>query len=64
MTRERQRTPTETRVFVVGSDVRFGVVSDIDDTVMVTAAPPAPARRVELVSSSMSTPVSRSPAWP
>lgn len=31
--------PTETRVFVVGSDVRFGVVSDIDDTVMVTALP-------------------------
>ncbi|SIR53061.1 App1 family protein [Microbacterium sp. RURRCA19A] len=31
--------PTETRVFIVGSDVRFGVVSDIDDTVMVTALP-------------------------
>ena len=31
--------PTETRVFVVGSDVRFGVVSDVDDTVMVTALP-------------------------
>lgn len=32
-------SPTETRVFVVGSDVRFGVVSDVDDTVMVTALP-------------------------
>ena len=31
--------PVETRVFVVGSDVRFGVVSDVDDTVMVTALP-------------------------
>lgn len=31
--------PSETRVFVVGSDVRFGVVSDVDDTVMVTALP-------------------------
>lgn len=31
--------PTETRVFIVGSDVRFGVVSDIDDTVMVTLLP-------------------------
>lgn len=31
--------PFETRVFVVGSDVRFGVISDIDDTVMVTALP-------------------------
>ena len=31
--------PVETRVFVVGPDVRFGVVSDIDDTVMVTALP-------------------------
>ena len=31
--------PFETRVFVVGSDVRFGVVSDVDDTVMVTALP-------------------------
>lgn len=30
---------TETRVFVVGEDVRFGVVSDVDDTVMVTALP-------------------------
>ena len=31
--------PVETRVFVVGPDVQFGVVSDIDDTVMVTALP-------------------------
>ncbi|GAA2014014.1 App1 family protein [Microbacterium ulmi] len=31
--------PVETRVFVVGPDVRFGVVSDVDDTVMVTAIP-------------------------
>jgi len=31
--------PFETRVFVVGADVRFGVISDVDDTVMVTALP-------------------------
>jgi phosphatidate phosphatase APP1 len=31
--------PVETRVFIVGPDVRFGIVSDIDDTVMVTALP-------------------------
>ncbi|WP_431800775.1 App1 family protein [Microbacterium sp. bgisy203] len=31
--------PTETRVFVVGKEVRFGIVSDVDDTVMVTALP-------------------------
>ena len=31
--------PVETRVFVVGPEVRFGVVSDVDDTVMVTALP-------------------------
>ena len=31
--------PAETRVFIVGSNVRFGVVSDVDDTVMVTALP-------------------------
>jgi phosphatidate phosphatase APP1 len=31
--------PVETRVFIVSSDVRFGVVSDVDDTVMVTALP-------------------------
>lgn len=31
--------PVETRVFVVGADVRFGVVSDVDDTVMVTSLP-------------------------
>ena len=31
--------PVETRVFIVGSEVRFGVVSDVDDTVMVTALP-------------------------
>jgi phosphatidate phosphatase APP1 len=29
----------EARVFIVASDVRFGVVSDVDDTVMVTALP-------------------------
>jgi phosphatidate phosphatase APP1 len=31
--------PIETRVFIVADDVRFGVVSDVDDTVMVTALP-------------------------
>lgn len=31
--------PAETRVFVVANDVEFGVISDIDDTVMVTALP-------------------------
>jgi len=31
--------PVETRVFVVGAGVRLGVVSDVDDTVMVTALP-------------------------
>ncbi|KAA9111591.1 App1 family protein [Microbacterium rhizomatis] len=31
--------PVESRVFIVGADVRFGIVSDIDDTVMVTALP-------------------------
>ena len=31
--------PVETRVYIVGSDVTFGVVSDVDDTVMVTALP-------------------------
>ncbi|MGW9113572.1 App1 family protein [Microbacterium sp. NPDC055683] len=31
--------PSEGRVFVVDPDVRFGVVSDVDDTVMVTALP-------------------------
>lgn len=31
--------PVESRVFIVGPDVRFGVVSDVDDTVMVTALP-------------------------
>jgi len=32
-------SPVESKVFVVGADVKFGVVSDIDDTVMVTALP-------------------------
>lgn len=31
--------PVESRVFIVADDVRFGVVSDVDDTVMVTAIP-------------------------
>jgi len=31
--------PVEAPVFVVGDDVEFGIVSDIDDTVMVTALP-------------------------
>lgn len=33
------RKPVDARVFIVGPDVRFGVVSDVDDTVMVTALP-------------------------
>lgn len=31
--------PVEARVFIVAADVRFGIVSDVDDTVMVTALP-------------------------
>jgi phosphatidate phosphatase APP1 len=31
--------PVEARVFVIGSDVKFGVVCDVDDTVMVTSLP-------------------------
>jgi phosphatidate phosphatase APP1 len=31
--------PAEARVFIVGDDVRFGVICDVDDTVMVTALP-------------------------
>ena len=31
--------PVESRTFIVGDDIRFGVVSDVDDTVMVTALP-------------------------
>jgi Uncharacterized conserved protein len=31
--------PVETRVFIVASDVSFGIVCDVDDTVMVTALP-------------------------
>lgn len=38
MTVEGQE-PVEATVFVVGDDVTFGVVSDVDDTVMVTALP-------------------------
>ncbi|GAA1692481.1 App1 family protein [Microbacterium sediminicola] len=32
-------TPVPARAFIVGADVRVGVVSDVDDTVMVTALP-------------------------
>ena len=31
--------PAEARIFVIGPDTKFGIVSDIDDTVMVTALP-------------------------
>ena len=31
--------PITARIFVVAEEVRFGVVSDVDDTVMVTALP-------------------------
>ena len=31
--------PVESRVFVVAQDARFGIISDVDDTVMVTALP-------------------------
>lgn len=31
--------PVQTNVFVVGADISFGIVSDVDDTVMVTALP-------------------------
>jgi len=34
-----QGAAIETRVFIVSDEVRFGVVSDVDDTVMVTALP-------------------------
>ncbi|PWJ54669.1 Phosphatidate phosphatase APP1 [Quadrisphaera granulorum] len=36
---ERAGAPSTARVTVIGSDQRFGVVSDIDDTVMVTSLP-------------------------
>ncbi|KQP71375.1 ACP synthase [Microbacterium sp. Leaf288] len=32
-------TPVETRAYIVAPDVKFGIVSDVDDTVMVTAIP-------------------------
>ena len=35
----RARTPAKAYVFVVDPQTRFGIVSDIDDTVMVTALP-------------------------
>lgn len=38
MTTESQ-PPVEGSVFIVGDDVDFGVLSDVDDTVMVTALP-------------------------
>jgi phosphatidate phosphatase APP1 len=31
--------PVETRIFVIGPDTHLGIVSDIDDTIMVTALP-------------------------
>ncbi len=31
--------PAEADVFIIGDDERFGIISDIDDTVMVTALP-------------------------
>jgi len=63
--------PVDARVFIVGDDIRFGVISDVDDTVMVTALPrPFVAAWNSFVlnehgtpSSSMSTPASPSPGW-
>ena len=37
--RSRARSRSRRAIFVVAEDVRFGVVSDVDDTVMVTALP-------------------------
>ncbi|MCO7202849.1 DUF2183 domain-containing protein [Microbacterium sp. CnD16-F] len=37
--RVEEAEPVEARVFVVGDDIRFGIISDVDDTVMVTALP-------------------------
>ncbi|MBC7518848.1 MAG: DUF2183 domain-containing protein [Microbacteriaceae bacterium] len=37
--RTDESEPVEARVFIVDTSVRFGIVSDIDDTVMVTALP-------------------------
>jgi phosphatidate phosphatase APP1 len=31
--------PVEARIFVISPDTRLGIVSDIDDTIMVTALP-------------------------
>ena len=37
--RTDESEPVEARVFIVDTAVRFGIISDIDDTVMVTALP-------------------------
>ncbi|MCM3661250.1 DUF2183 domain-containing protein [Georgenia satyanarayanai] len=37
--RARGARPTTARVLVIGAETRFGVISDIDDTVMVTRVP-------------------------
>ncbi|WP_152189163.1 App1 family protein [Georgenia satyanarayanai] len=37
--RARGARPVTARVLVIGADTRFGVISDIDDTVMVTRVP-------------------------
>lgn len=37
--RTEHGSPVEAEVFIVGDDVRYGVISDVDDTVMVTALP-------------------------
>ena len=37
--RSEVAAPAEARIFIVATDTTFGIVSDIDDTVMVTALP-------------------------
>ena len=37
--RSQGTEPAEASIFVIGPETRFGIVSDIDDTVMVTALP-------------------------
>jgi phosphatidate phosphatase APP1 len=37
--RSQDAEPAEAKIFVIGPETKFGIVSDIDDTVMVTALP-------------------------
>ena len=60
----RRSEPTSARVLVVDDDAPFGIVSDLDDTVIRTYLPTAADRGVQRLRRVRGLPHGRCPGWP